>query len=137
LDLGYPLADSPRNGHRPLAKDMSTLFGIEESRWLPNTRGQRSSDSTRKGDRRGQHVSPVGLSEDRPRVLRKIWHVWSFRSGALLVLLTLIFAVIPKGSGLAIVNWIVGSLLILVCIFVFTFQIVVGAKLGYLKLRNR
>jgi hypothetical protein len=65
-----------------------------------------------------------------------IWQVWSFRGGVALVVLTLTFAVFPKSSSVTVVNWLLGVLLGLTCVFVVAFEIVVGAKMLYLAARR-
>jgi hypothetical protein len=55
----------------------------------------------------------------------------------MLIAIGLLFAVIPKSSELSVFNWIVGSLLILVCVFDFCFQVTIATKVIYLKLKSQ
>jgi hypothetical protein len=116
---------------------MSKLFGIEESRWLPQSKSAGKMTWTGLGRSRGRHAKFSELDPDRSRVLKQIWNVWTFRSGVTIIALGLTFAILPKSRALTVLNWTIGTLLFLACIFTFTFQVVVGTKLAVLYFRQR
>lgn len=112
---------------------MNTLFGIDEWRWIP--RSQRPDDSRGAGSV-GRHVSAEGLHDERRRILRVIWQAWTFRGGVALIGFGLAFALIPKTSSVEVINVVLGILLLLTCVFDFAFQVVVGTKRLYFRMKR-
>jgi hypothetical protein len=114
---------------------MNTFLGIDVSRWIPRSRNPYPRGNA--GEPIGEHVSAKGLHDDRQRILRLIWQVWTWKSAVALIGLSFAFAAIPKTANLAIVNWVLGTFLILACISVCTFQLMMGIEMSYLLWKRR
>jgi hypothetical protein len=110
-----------------------SIFGIEESRWIPKARKEAG-----KGEHiDGRHAASKHIYGDELATLRTIWRIWTFRGGATLIALTFLFALFISFDSLKVVSVIIGTFLVITCLFVFAFQVNVVPRIVKLNARMR